>query len=188
MSKINNPGGFTLLEMLVVMALIAIMATFILPRVGGSIANLKLRSAVRTCSAVLRYAKSIAVSTQKEQKISFMLKGDPEERDYYTYQKISRASGNKEEEIDDEFEEEKREKTELKQEEKRKELDAGMSLSWRSNPDNDWEEEGTYEILFSPRGFASGGEIRFAFSDNGRSYILKIDPVTGRVKTYTEKE
>ncbi|UCG70168.1 MAG: hypothetical protein JSV09_03895 [Thermoplasmata archaeon] len=177
--------------MLIVMAVIAVVAAFVVPRVGGAIANLKLRSAVRACSAVMRYAKSVAVSTQKEQRISFILKGDPVERDYYKYQKVSRSSGNEDENIDDindEYEEGQREKTELKREEKRKELDAGISLSWRNNSDSSWEEEGEYEITFFSRGFASGGEIRFAFSDDGRAYILKIDPVTGRVKTSTEKE
>ncbi len=193
MSKINKAvGGFTLLEMIIVMAVIAVIAAFVVPQVGGAIANLKLRSAVRACSAVMRYAKSVAVSTQKEQRIRFFLKDDPEEKDYYTFQKVSRASGNNEgedmEDISDGDEEDQKEKIELKSEEKRKDLDEGISLSWRNNPDSDWEEEGEYEITFFSRGFASGGQIRFAFPDKGRSYILEIDPVTGRAKTSTEKE
>ena len=192
MLKTNSAVGFTLVEMLIVMAIIAVVAAFVVPRVGGAIANLKLRSAVRACSAVMRYEKSVAVSTQKEQRIRFFLKGDPEEKDYYTFQKVTRASGNNEgkdmENISDGEEEGQNEKIELKNEEKRKELDDGISLSWRNDPESSWEDEGEYEITFFPRGFASGGQIRFTFLDKDRSYILEIDPVTGRVKTSTEKE
>ncbi|MGA1839751.1 MAG: Tfp pilus assembly protein FimT/FimU [bacterium] len=186
-------GGFTLIEMLIVMAVIAIVAGLVAPRAWKTMANLRLRSAVRNCSAVMRYAKSVAVSTQKDQKISFMLNSndDPNIRDYYTFQRVSRSSGNENketEDISDEYEEGLREKTELKSEKKSKVLDAGMSLSWRDNPDSDWEEEGEHEITFYSRGFASGGEIRFAFLDDGRAYILKLDPVTGRVQTSIEEE
>jgi prepilin-type N-terminal cleavage/methylation domain-containing protein len=190
----HNVDGFTLIEMLIVMAVIAITAAIVAPRAWKTIDNLKLRSAVRNCLAVMRYAKSAAVSSQKDQKISFMLNNndDPNRRDYYTFQKVSRSSGNENEEIEknisDEYEEGLEEKTELKQEKKRKVLDAGMSLSWRDNPDSDWEEEGEYEITFYSRGFASGGEIRFAFLNDGKAYILKLDPVTGRAKTSIEKE
>ena len=189
----NYIGGFTLIEMLIVMAVIAIVGALVAPRAWKTMANLKLRSAVRNCSAVMRYAKSVAVSTQKDQKISFMLKSndDPNIRDYYTFQKVSRSSGNENEvteNITDEYEEGLREKTELKREEKKKVLDTGISMSWRDNPDSEWEDEGEYEITFYSRGFASGGEIRFAFLDDGRAYILKIDPVTGRVQTSMEKE
>ena len=189
----NYIGGFTLIEMLIVMAVIAIVGALVAPRAWKTMANLKLRSAVRNCSAVMRYAKSVAVSTQKDQKISFMLKSndDPNIRDYYTFQKVSRSSGNENEvteNITDEYEEGLREKTELKREEKKKVLDTGISMSWRDNPDSEWEDEGEYEITFYSRGFASGGEIRFAFLDDGRAYILKIDPVTGRVQTSIEKE
>ena len=141
----------------------------------------------------MRHAKSVAVSTQKNQKISFVLKSndDPNIMDYYTFQEVSRSSGNEDreaEDITDEYEEGLREKTELKRKEKKKVLDKGMTLSWRDNPDSDWEDEGEYEITFYSRGFASGGEIRFAFLDDKRAYILKIDPVTGRVQTSMEKE
>jgi prepilin-type N-terminal cleavage/methylation domain-containing protein len=184
----DRTGGFTLFELLVVMGIIAVMAALIMPRIGGGIANLKLRSEVRTCSAVMRYAKSVAVSTQKEQKVIFFLQGNPEERDYYIYYKVTRESGQETEEMLNEEEENSETMMDLKHEEKRKELDSGISLRWRTHAEMDWEDEGKYEIIFSSRGFVTGGEIQFAFTDKERFYILKIDPVTGRVKTLSEKE
>ncbi|MGA1863511.1 MAG: Tfp pilus assembly protein FimT/FimU [bacterium] len=190
----NYIGGFTLIEMLIVIAVMAIVAALAAPRAWKTMANLRLRTAVRNCSAVMRYAKSVAISTQKDQKIIFMLNSndDPNIKDYYTFQKVSRPSGNENKETEDttdEYEEDLREKTELKREGKKKVLDAGISLSWRDNPDSDWEEEGEHEIIFYSRGFASGGEIRFSFlDDDRRAYILNIDPVTGRAQTSVEKE
>lgn len=189
--KTNNPDdGFTMFEILVVMGIIAVVAALIVPRLGGTIYNLKLRSAVRKTSAVLRYIRSVAVTSQQEQRVSFMLKEDPEEKDYYKYNKVTRKSRDQHE---GEFYKEDEEglqdsPEELKQEARKVELDARISLSWRDGTDMGWEEEGRYEIIFSPRGFASGGEIRFALSGGKRAYILKIDPVTGRAKISTGEE
>ena len=181
--------GFTMLELIIVMAVIGMVVAVSVPRLGGAIANMKIRSAVRTCSAVLRYAKSMAVTTQQELKVSFILKADPEERDYYTYEKVSRKKQDSDEwNESDEYIEDTESKTKIHREKKKQELDKGLSMSWRSDKDSEWEEEGEYEIAFFSRGFASGGEIRFAWADRGSPYILGIDPVTGRVKTSREEK
>lgn len=170
-------------EILVVMGIIAIVAAFIVPRVGNTITNLKIRSAVRRCSAVLRYSRSIAITIQKEQRVSFILKEDEQEKDSYRYHKVKRVSADKEDEDSYDYDEQIQVDTggELKEEEKTIKLDTG-SISWRDNPDDEWRQEGEYEIIFTPRGFNSGGEIRFSLSAEKRGYILRVDPVTGRVK------
>ena len=95
--KTNDPDGFTMLEILVVMGIIAVVAALIVPRLGGTIYNLRLRSAVRKTSAVLRYMRSVAITTQKEQRASFILKEDSEEKDYYKYHKVTRKSSDQRE-------------------------------------------------------------------------------------------
>lgn len=188
-SKKKNDHGFTMLELIIVMAVIGLVVAVSVPRLGGAIANMKIRSAVRTCSAVLRYAKSMAVTTQQELTVSFVLKADPEEMDYYTYEKVTRKTPDSDEWTESDEDIEGREaKTKIHKEKKRQELDQGLSMSWRNDKDSEWEDEGAYEIAFFPRGFASGGEIRFAWSDRGSPYILGIDPVTGRVKTFREEK
>ncbi|MBN2372845.1 prepilin-type N-terminal cleavage/methylation domain-containing protein [bacterium] len=177
----NNPHGFTLFEIIVVMGIIAIVAALIVPRVGNTIYNMRLRSAVRQCSAVLRYTRSMAITTQKEQRVSFFIKGDPEEKDYYNYNRVTRdssgQSGGEAYDID-----EAGGPDSLKHETRKVEMDSSISLRWRDAPDKDWKEEGRFEVIFSQRGIASGGEIRFALFEGKRDYILSVDPVTGRAK------
>ena len=184
--KTNNPDGFTMFEILVVMGVIAVLAALIVPRLGGTIYNLRLRSAVRKTSAVLRYIRSVAITTQQEQEVIFILNENPEDKDYYRYQRVTRKSGDQSERDDDVDLQDNPE--DLKKETKKVELDAEISLSWRDGKDMDWEEQGRYEIIFSPRGFATGGEIRFALSDGKRAYILRVEPVTGRAEISTPEE
>jgi type II secretion system protein H len=54
--------GFTLFELLVVMALIGIMAALVLPRIGGNDERLRLTTAANDVAAILRYARSQAVT------------------------------------------------------------------------------------------------------------------------------
>ena len=171
--------GFTLIEIIIVMALMAIVMALVIPRVGRGFENMKLRRRTRECSAVLRYTRSVAIGTQQEQRVSFILHGDPEKEDYYEYYKVTHKAIKQEEENYDYGE---KPPAELNRTKHRGKLDPGMYLRWRTDQDSDWEAEGGYEIFFSPRGFNSGGEIRFAYYEDDRSYIVKLEPVTGRVK------
>ncbi len=181
-----------MLEMLVVMAIVAILAAFIAPRIGGSIKNLKLRAYVRRCAAVLRYARSIAITTHQEQKVQFFIKEDPEENDYYSYTKVTRKPDNgSADEYAEDMVEQPESKDRYREETKEVVLDKGSgTISWRDDTEDTWGDEGNYEILFTPRGYNSGGEIRFALSEEEgrRAYIMSIDPITGRVKVSREGE
>ena len=59
-----SPGGFTLLELLVVLVLVGLFAAFVLPRAGGSLPGLQLRTAARKVAATFRYATQRAMTEQ----------------------------------------------------------------------------------------------------------------------------
>lgn len=60
------PRGLTLLEVLIVLALMAIVAGFVIPMFGGPISTSELRASARQLAAGLRLARSEAVSGRRE--------------------------------------------------------------------------------------------------------------------------
>jgi type II secretory pathway pseudopilin PulG len=58
----RGEGGFTLIELAVIMAIIAIMALFVAPAVGEWFDNFRIRQAGREMSSDLQFAKMKAIS------------------------------------------------------------------------------------------------------------------------------
>jgi general secretion pathway protein H len=59
-------GGVTLLELLIVIALMAIIAALVVPMFGGPVSTSELRATARQLAAGLRLARSEAVSERRE--------------------------------------------------------------------------------------------------------------------------
>ena len=60
------PHGLTLLELLIVIALMAIVAGMVIPMFGGPVSTSELRSSARQLAAGLRLARSEALSERRE--------------------------------------------------------------------------------------------------------------------------
>ena len=58
--------GVTLLELLIVLAIMAIVAGFVIPMFGGPVSTSELRSAARQLAAGLRLAQSEAVAQRRQ--------------------------------------------------------------------------------------------------------------------------
>jgi prepilin-type N-terminal cleavage/methylation domain-containing protein len=63
--------GVTLIELVVVMAIIAIGAAFVAPNIGAWIPNYRLRSATRDVTSALRMAQMKAISNNTQYHVSF---------------------------------------------------------------------------------------------------------------------
>ncbi len=72
--KINN-RGFTLIEMLVVIALVAILAGISTPAYLNWMENARFREAARNVSSMLRDARARAVTTNLQHRVAFDLDG-----------------------------------------------------------------------------------------------------------------
>jgi prepilin-type N-terminal cleavage/methylation domain-containing protein len=67
----SNKRGVTLLELVVVFAIIAIGAVLAVPNIGPWIANYRLRTATRDITSTLRVAQMRAVSNNINYRVSF---------------------------------------------------------------------------------------------------------------------
>lgn len=72
--KPARTDGFTLLELLVVLAIVALMTAIAAPRFAAALPGAELDSGARKLAAGLREARSLAVSTNRA--VPFTLRGD----------------------------------------------------------------------------------------------------------------
>lgn len=71
MAKIRNNKGFSLIELMVVVAIVAIMGTFAVPPMISWLQNKGLQSAARDLYSNMRKAQSMAVKNNRNCAISF---------------------------------------------------------------------------------------------------------------------
>ena len=80
-------AGVTLLELLIVLSIMAIVATLVLPLFGGGVSTAELKGAARQVAAGLRLARSEALATRQETRVTldlehrtFQIERDPRQQ------------------------------------------------------------------------------------------------------------
>lgn len=158
--------GFSLLELLVVLVIIAVASAVVVPRLAGSLSGVSLRSAAKRAAASMRYARSRAAGEKlpwravldfehKEIRVEPVPVGDAAEAG----EKEAKAGA---------------------RESKRIPLPGGVRLVKASSGELE-ADAGTFEITFFPSGGSSGGEVVLA-DERGRRYALDVDFITGSVR------
>src|SRR4030042_2123566 len=69
----RGEGGITLIELVVVMAIVAIMGVCLAPAIGEWLENFRIRQAARDIAANLQFAKMKAISSRMEYRVRFDL-------------------------------------------------------------------------------------------------------------------
>ena len=161
----HSRSGFTLLELLVVLAIIGLSAFLVGPRIADSLANMEFVSAVKKVAASLRYARNRAAveripcraTVDFEENRLVIVCGDGE-----TAEGAEEEGGEAKGAGDKEYR-----------------LPKGVRWSRVIQEEEEWDS-GTAEILFLPSGGSSRGTV-YMKNDRERAYEISIDFVTGMV-------
>jgi general secretion pathway protein H len=164
-----SSGGYTLLELLVVLIIISLVSALVAPKLAGSLSSLNFKTTAKRLSSSLRYARSQATS----EKITYgaMLHMDKNRLLIIADSPLHTES--LQEIIDDEEEQMARASfvydlpSEIK-------IEKAVSADGEVN-------SGFFSILFFPSGGSSGGEIELV-NEKGRRSKITVDFITGSVK------
>ena len=143
--------GFTLLELIVTLAVLALAAAVVTPAIGRGTDALQARADVAGFAATLRHARERAINMQRTHRVVI----DPASRRVAIV-----AAGATDEE---------------------KEFRETRTLSQKLSIE---PAQGSGDVTFDPRGLASAAS--FKLTSGGIVYRVKVDPLTGRVRSTRE--
>ena len=143
--------GFTLLELIVTLAVLALAAAVVTPAIGRGADALQARADVASFAATLRHARERAINVQRTHRVVI----DPAARRVAI---VAAGTG----EDDKEFRETR-----------------SFSPKLTIEP----AQEGS-EVTFDARGIASAAA--FKLTSGGIVYHVKVDPLSGRVRSTRE--
>ncbi len=165
--------GFSLLELLVVMVIVGLIGTMVGVRLIGSLGTAELKTSSRTVAALLRHARTRAVTEKKINVAHFDL-DDPR----VTILERRVTFGNKNKRKDNRF---------TVTEEVNKIYSLPETITFKSAGARDEIiQSGPFEILFFPKGCSSGGDVIME-NERGRQRKIRVDGVTG-IPTMIETE
>ena len=175
----NSRGGFTLLELIVVLVIISLMSALVVPRLVGPMGNLDLKTAAKKISASLRYARSQAAAEKTIYLALFdfdnnslvIVNPSPTNGDF---------SVDNQETMEKMLEERRDQEKDHPGRLKTYKLPDGVKLAKGVSKEGQFNS-GIFPVFFPPSGGSSGGEITVV-NRQGRQYKLSVDFITGTVQ------
>jgi prepilin-type N-terminal cleavage/methylation domain-containing protein len=168
--------GFTLLELIVTLSVLALAVALVTPVIGRGTDALKARAEVAGFAAVLRHARELAISTQRPHRVvidpdahrmaivapppaSIVPELPPSQRRPATDKSVATDAASTEPQVRE-----------------TRALSPRLTVEAIKGPELD--------VTFDSRGFASGGDFRI--TSGGIVYRVTVDRLTGRVKSVRE--
>ncbi len=152
----KKQSGFTLLELLIVLAILAMGSALLIPNLGG-MSGRTFNAQVREATALLNYTRRNAVVLGQPATASFFASSSVEVEQ--TEIEAARSDLGR----DDTW------------------TARGIALSYRDSTDQTVLVEDSVDISFFPEGGSTGGALVLSLEE--RQAIISIDPFSGKVHT-----
>jgi type II secretion system protein H len=175
-SSSGRRAGFSMIELMVVLAIVSIFAGMVIPSLGGTFKGALLRGTTRKLVAVLNLAGSLAITTGRVHRVRL----DPREGRFWVdarapsdaadYAPVSNVPGS------------------AGRLDGRIRIEVGAPTEFRDGERAGAVSGAEHEvraILFRPDGTTEGRPIRLA-DDEGFVMIVRTHPVTGRIRVIDE--
>ena len=147
-----DPGGFTLLELIIVLTLIALIAGLTTPYLMTTLDRTKGEASVKRMATLFRAARGKAIS----EKIPYAFNANIQNNQYWLVNMETKKA------------------SDIHQ------LDQNLVISEFSD-EEETVRDGVFNIFFYPQGNTSGGTLLLT-SKKGEAanYLLTLDPITGK--------
>jgi prepilin-type N-terminal cleavage/methylation domain-containing protein len=159
-SLLRNRRGFTLLELMIVIAIIGIVLGYVTPRLFGALTSSNIEKTERNMSAIIQLARSSALTHHKTYYVQFNI-----DDGIVGYFPKPEKSG---------------EEPEL---EKKMSMPDGVTIKGVKTPYQPKKDRGKAEIKVTPDGVVEQGLIYLEGGIN-KMYTFMIKPFSGKFKVY----
>jgi general secretion pathway protein H len=163
----NRKGGFTQLELIVVLAIMGLSAALVVPRLAGSLQNAQIKAALRDASNLMRRARVHSVLERKEYQVVV-----DRQTGTLSLQQPETPDGDPPQTLSD---------VQLPKDLNIASLDSAFSRKKKQKQEN-WVKK---YLTFYPMGNSSGGSLHLT-DGRERHYTIEINPFTGRVSILNE--
>jgi general secretion pathway protein H len=165
---LSRRAGFTLLELVVVLFILALITALVAPAFSRSFGQAQLKAATRDLAALFRFARTEAITSQGVLEVVL----DRQTNSYWLRGIVQTSTG------------QGTEQPVQSRQARIRALPTGVTLKSVVIDTGPLREDERGSIIFFPHGSSTGGSIDLS-DEKGRGYRILVDPTVGLVRVST---